>query len=155
MTTPAWFPDELDLAGSEHLDADYVAGYDRKAGTDPADDLAHLHYPFGVRRQDWQADLPRMLEVWGDAPAATDAEVAGAGDGAEAAADGTGVVEVGDVRVRGARAAADDVVAVEAEATEPTAEATAPAGAEDAPATDTPVATDAEATEPTADEPQG
>lgn len=50
-------------------------------------------------------------------------------------------------------ASADDVVAVEAEATEPTAEATAPAGAGEAPATDTPVATDAEATEPAADEP--
>ena len=42
---------------------------------------------------------------------------------------------------------------VEAEAAEPTAKATAPAGADEAPATDTPVATDAEATEPAADEP--
>ncbi len=89
---------------------DYEVGHAAQIIAYTPDDLAHLHYPFGVRRQDWQADLPRMLEVWGDAPAATDAEVAGAGDGAEAAADGTGVVEVGDVRVRGAWAAADDVV---------------------------------------------
>jgi ubiquinone/menaquinone biosynthesis C-methylase UbiE len=42
MTTPRWFPDELAHAGPEHLDADYVAGYDRKTGVDPADDLALL-----------------------------------------------------------------------------------------------------------------
>lgn len=56
MTTPAWFPDELDLAGSEHLDADYVAGYDRKAGTDPADDLAHL-LGLGLNKQHTLVDL--------------------------------------------------------------------------------------------------
>ena len=39
MNTPSWFLDELAHAGSEHLDPGYVPGYDRKAGTDPADDL--------------------------------------------------------------------------------------------------------------------
>jgi ubiquinone/menaquinone biosynthesis C-methylase UbiE len=34
--------DELALAGPEHLDSAYVAGYDRKASIDPADDLALL-----------------------------------------------------------------------------------------------------------------
>ena len=34
--------DELALAGPEHLDPAYVAGYDRKAEFDPADDLAEL-----------------------------------------------------------------------------------------------------------------
>ena len=34
--------DELALAGPEHLDPAYVAGYDRKAAFDPADDLAEL-----------------------------------------------------------------------------------------------------------------
>jgi ubiquinone/menaquinone biosynthesis C-methylase UbiE len=33
---------EIALAGPEHLDASYVAGYDRKAGFDPADDVAGL-----------------------------------------------------------------------------------------------------------------
>lgn len=42
MSVPAWFPDELLHAGSEHLDPEYVAGYDRKAGTDPAEDLVLL-----------------------------------------------------------------------------------------------------------------
>lgn len=42
MSTPSWFLDELAHAGSEHLDPGYVPGYDRKAGTDPADDLAIL-----------------------------------------------------------------------------------------------------------------
>jgi SAM-dependent methyltransferase len=42
METPHWFLDELTHAGSEHLDATYVPGYDRKAGTDPAEDLVLL-----------------------------------------------------------------------------------------------------------------
>ena len=39
---PSWYPDELAHAGPEHLDAAYVAGYDCKAQTDPAEDLALL-----------------------------------------------------------------------------------------------------------------
>jgi hypothetical protein len=42
MSIPTWFLDEISFAGSEHLDPAYVPGYDRKAGTDPADDLAQL-----------------------------------------------------------------------------------------------------------------
>src|SRR6185437_15537703 len=34
--------EELALAGPEHLDGDYVAGYDRKAGFDPSPDLELL-----------------------------------------------------------------------------------------------------------------
>ncbi|HXY94776.1 MAG TPA: methyltransferase domain-containing protein [Acidimicrobiia bacterium] len=34
--------DELALAGPEHLDAGFVAGYDRKSGFDPTDDLRVL-----------------------------------------------------------------------------------------------------------------
>lgn len=29
------------------------------------DDLAHVVYPSGVRRQDWEADLPRLMATWG------------------------------------------------------------------------------------------
>lgn len=43
MTTPHWFLDELAHAGPEHLDPTYVPAYDRKAGVDPADDVALLH----------------------------------------------------------------------------------------------------------------
>ncbi len=39
MTTPSWYPDELAHAGEEHLDAGYICGYDRKAGSDPAADI--------------------------------------------------------------------------------------------------------------------
>jgi SAM-dependent methyltransferase len=42
MDTPSWLFDELAHAGAEHLDAEYVATYDRKAGTDPEEDLAVL-----------------------------------------------------------------------------------------------------------------
>ncbi|HXM56763.1 MAG TPA: class I SAM-dependent methyltransferase [Candidatus Dormibacteraeota bacterium] len=42
MSSPGWWLDELGHAGPEHLDAAYVAGYDRKAGTDPAADLELL-----------------------------------------------------------------------------------------------------------------
>ena len=42
MTTPSWYLDELDYAGEEHLDPEYVPTYDHKAGTDPSVDLAKL-----------------------------------------------------------------------------------------------------------------
>lgn len=42
MTAPNWFPDELARAGAEHLEPAYVAAYDRKSGTDPAEDVALL-----------------------------------------------------------------------------------------------------------------
>jgi ubiquinone/menaquinone biosynthesis C-methylase UbiE len=37
-----WLLDEIAFAGPEHLDAEYVAGYDRKARFDPTDDLDEL-----------------------------------------------------------------------------------------------------------------
>ncbi len=39
---PAWYLDEFGYAGPEHVDPSYVAGYDRKAGFDPAPDVADL-----------------------------------------------------------------------------------------------------------------
>jgi ubiquinone/menaquinone biosynthesis C-methylase UbiE len=42
MDTPTWVLDELIHAGHEHLDAHYVPQYDRKAGTDPTEDLTLL-----------------------------------------------------------------------------------------------------------------
>ena len=43
----------------------YEVGHAAQIVAYTPDDLNHVQYPFGVRRQDWQADLPRMLEVWG------------------------------------------------------------------------------------------
>lgn len=40
--TPAWFPDELAHAGPEHLDAEYVAGYDAKSATNPDEEVRPL-----------------------------------------------------------------------------------------------------------------
>jgi SAM-dependent methyltransferase len=37
-----WWLDELAHAGAEHLDPEYVTGYERKAGFDPSDDLDAL-----------------------------------------------------------------------------------------------------------------
>jgi hypothetical protein len=37
-----WWLDEIAHAGDEHLDVRYVAGYDRKAGFDPAEDIDAL-----------------------------------------------------------------------------------------------------------------
>lgn len=42
MPRPDWYLDELAHAGPEHLDPAYIATYDRKAGTDPATDVAAL-----------------------------------------------------------------------------------------------------------------
>jgi SAM-dependent methyltransferase len=38
----AWWLDEPAYAGAEHLDAAYVAGYERKAGFDPTEDVVAL-----------------------------------------------------------------------------------------------------------------
>ena len=37
-----WWPDERRYAGEEHFDPQYVAGYERKAGFDPTEDLDAL-----------------------------------------------------------------------------------------------------------------
>ena len=42
MDIPRWFTDELMHAGDEHLDPEYVLGYEHKADMDPTDDLAML-----------------------------------------------------------------------------------------------------------------
>jgi SAM-dependent methyltransferase len=51
-----WFPDELAHAGSEHLDPDYVRGYDAKAATDPAEDVA-LFRALGLNETHTLVDL--------------------------------------------------------------------------------------------------
>ena len=43
MESQVWnLIDEIGLAGPEHLDAAYVAAYDRKAGYDASDDVSLL-----------------------------------------------------------------------------------------------------------------
>lgn len=42
MNLPNWMPEEGACAGSEHIDPEYVAGYDRKSATNPEEDLAPL-----------------------------------------------------------------------------------------------------------------
>ena len=56
MATPRWYPDELAHAGDEHLDPDYVQTYDRKAGTDPAGEVALL-MELGLGADDTVVDL--------------------------------------------------------------------------------------------------
>ena len=53
---PRWLIDELAHAGEEHLDADYVAAYDRKARFDPSDDLRVLQ-ELGLGRTATLVDL--------------------------------------------------------------------------------------------------
>ncbi len=45
-------------------DGDYEVGHAAQIIAYTPDDQSHLQYPFGVRRQDWEADLPRLLDVW-------------------------------------------------------------------------------------------
>jgi ubiquinone/menaquinone biosynthesis C-methylase UbiE len=42
MPIANWWLDEVAHAGQEHLDPGYVAGYERKAGYDPSDDVVEL-----------------------------------------------------------------------------------------------------------------
>jgi len=52
----SWYPDELAHAGAEHLDAAYVATYDRKAGLEPAAELSLLQR-FGLTSTSTLVDL--------------------------------------------------------------------------------------------------
>jgi len=51
-----WMLDEIAHAGPEHLDPGFVAGYDRKQGTDPADAVAILRR-YGLGRESTLVDL--------------------------------------------------------------------------------------------------
>jgi ubiquinone/menaquinone biosynthesis C-methylase UbiE len=48
--------DEKQFAGPEHLDLNYVAGYDNKAKTDPSSDVQHLK-DFGLREDSVVVDM--------------------------------------------------------------------------------------------------
>jgi len=56
VQSPRWRLDELAHAGAEHLDAEYVAGYERKTGYDPSGDLATLR-EFGLDQTSTLVDL--------------------------------------------------------------------------------------------------
>ncbi|MGE3621314.1 MAG: SCO family protein [Acidimicrobiia bacterium] len=49
-------------------DGGYLVGHASQVVAYTPDDLAHVVYPFGVRRQDWVRDLPRLSDLdWPDA----------------------------------------------------------------------------------------
>jgi len=56
MQTTSWWLDELQHAGPEHLDPEYVSGYDTKAGTDPNEDLDTLQR-FGMNAMSTVVDV--------------------------------------------------------------------------------------------------
>jgi SAM-dependent methyltransferase len=70
----SWTPDEIGYAGLEHLDADYVAGYDAKAQVDPRDDIAIL-VAHGLGPGTTIVDLGAGTGVFTAAAAATGATV--------------------------------------------------------------------------------
>jgi SAM-dependent methyltransferase len=70
----SWTPDEIGYAGLEHLDADYVAGYDAKAQVDPRDDIATL-VAHGLGPGTTIVDLGAGTGVFTAAAAATGASV--------------------------------------------------------------------------------
>ena len=70
----SWTPDEIGYAGLEHLDADYVAGYDAKAQVDPSDDVAIL-VEHGLGPGTTIVDLGAGTGVFTAAAAATGATV--------------------------------------------------------------------------------
>jgi len=56
VASPRWYLNELAQAGPEHLDAAYVAGYDRKVGPEAVDDLPLLR-ELGLGREHTLIDL--------------------------------------------------------------------------------------------------
>ncbi len=69
-----WFPDEIGYAGLEHLDADYVTGYDAKAQVDPTADIEILT-ALGLGPGTTILDLGAGTGVFSAAAAATGADV--------------------------------------------------------------------------------
>jgi len=49
-------------SGDDNGDDDYEVGHAAQILAYSPDDLAHVVYPFGTRREDWASDLPRLLE---------------------------------------------------------------------------------------------
>jgi protein SCO1 len=43
---------------------DYEVGHAAQIIAYTPDDQAHVVYPFGVRREDWMTDLPRLADAW-------------------------------------------------------------------------------------------
>ena len=70
----SWIPDEIGYAGLEHLDADYVAGYDAKAQVDPTEDIEILT-AHGLGPGTTIVDLGAGTGVFTAAAAATGADV--------------------------------------------------------------------------------
>lgn len=67
-------PEELEAAqrltgvavadvGEPDADGDYLVGHASQIVAYTPDDLAHVVYPFGARRQDWVNDLPRLARI--------------------------------------------------------------------------------------------
>lgn len=104
MPMEPWYPDELEWAGPEHLDPEFVAAYDEKQQFDPRADIALLA-ELGIGRDSTIVDLG-----------------AGTGVFAFAAAPSVGHVVAVDIssvmldalRRRGARSSTDNVTVVEA-----------------------------------------
>lgn len=109
---PSVVPADAPADGS----GDYEVGHAAQIMAYTPDDKAHLAYPSGVRSEDWIADLPRMMERWGDTPAPAsdaDAEASDSGSDGAAAPVEPGSATVGDITVSDAFAAAsEDVTAV-------------------------------------------
>lgn len=69
-----WWPDDIRFAGAEHLDAEFVAGYDTKARFDPASDVALLQR-YGLDDDSTLIDLGAGTGTLSVAVAATGASV--------------------------------------------------------------------------------
>lgn len=69
-----WWLDESKYAGEEHLDDEYVAGYDTKAQVDPSDDVGLL-VELGLGAESTLVDIGAGTGVFALAAAATGASV--------------------------------------------------------------------------------
>lgn len=68
------------VAADGAADDDYEVGHAAQIIAYTPDDQSHLQYPFGVRSQDWEADLPRMVETWSEPVVTVDGAWAAADD---------------------------------------------------------------------------
>jgi copper(I)-binding protein len=64
--TPLLAASIIDTASGEPEGDDHAVGQAAQIVAYTPDDVAHVVYPFGVKREDWVADLPALLDTWGE-----------------------------------------------------------------------------------------
>jgi len=65
MVDPSFYADmDGNPVDAPDTDVNYEVGHAAQIVAYTSDDLTHIVYPYGVKREDWLADLPRLADGW-------------------------------------------------------------------------------------------